>query len=124
MDRQLTQSAQAAALRTVKNIFAEWDISDSEAAKILGLELRKYGEYCDNPEAAPLDAQLLQRLSYVLGIFKALRMLYKDRAIGKGWVRRGNFSPAFNGKSPLEVILERGVSGLRTTRRYLEARVS
>ena len=61
----------------------------------------------------------LQRISYLLGIHKALQILYSDPALADSWIRRPN--AAFGGQSALERMLAGDVSDLAAVRAHLDA---
>jgi hypothetical protein len=64
---------------------------------------------------------LQDRLSLILGIYKALQILFPAPLQSDGWVRRPSSSPALGGRSALEVMLGGGVEDLYRVRRYLDA---
>jgi hypothetical protein len=63
----------------------------------------------------------MERISYVLGIYKALQVLLPDAAAADGWVRRPNAAPPFGGRSALERMLSGNVADLFLVRQYLDA---
>ena len=64
---------------------------------------------------------MLERISYVLGIHKALEILFPDPVRADAWVRRPNDAPLFGGRSALERMLGGNVSDLYVVRQYLDA---
>jgi hypothetical protein len=64
---------------------------------------------------------VLERISYVLGIYKALQILLPDPARADAWVRASNGAPLFAGRSALERMLAGNVSDLYAVRSYLDA---
>jgi len=68
-----------------------------------------------------LDADRLTRVSYVVGIYKALRILHSDAIAGE-WVRLPNRNPIFGGRTPLEYMIRGGLPAMQTVRRLLDAR--
>ena len=68
----------------------------------------------------PVPADVLERISYILGIYKALHLLFADRAQADGWVRRPNAALMFGGRSALERMLAGQVADLYVVRQYLE----
>jgi hypothetical protein len=63
---------------------------------------------------------VIYRISYVLGIFKALAILL-PRPNADDWIRRPNAYPMFGGRSALEFVLDEGMLGLHRVRAYLDS---
>ena len=111
----------APALRTFFNIAARWELSVDEQIALLGLGARStYFKWKQAPPAT-LPADTLERLSYILGIYKALQLLLPDERAADAWVRRPNDAPPFNGQPALERMLRGRVADLSEVRRYLDA---
>ena len=109
------------ALRTFFNIAALWNLSVEEQLVLLGLGARStYFKWKGSPPAS-LPPDTLERLSYILGIYKALQLLLPDERAADAWVRRPNLAPPFNGQSALERMLQGRVADLYEVRRYLDA---
>ena len=69
--------------------------------------------------ALPKDT--LERISYILGIFKALQILLPDEKAADAWVKRPNTAVLFAGKSALDRMLSGHVADLYVVRQYLDA---
>ena len=67
---------------------------------------------------------MLQRISYVLAIYKALQILLPNEQAADRWIKEPNLSPLFAGKAPLDLVLADQVSGLRVVRQYLDAQLN
>ena len=63
----------------------------------------------------------LERVSYILGIYKALNILLPNEQAADAWVRCPNTAPLFGGKSALDRMLLGKVSDLYVVRQYLDA---
>lgn len=70
-------------------------------------------------KAGNLSRDTLDRISYVLGIYKALHILFSERS-ARDWLRNPNLAPLFAGKSPLEYLLTGQLVALADVRRYLD----
>ena len=68
-----------------------------------------------------LEADRLTRISYLVGIFKALRILH-DRDLADEWVHMPNSNPIFAGRTPLSYMIRGGLPAMQTVRRLLDAR--
>ena len=68
-----------------------------------------------------LDTDRLTRISYLVGIFKALRILHCE-ALADEWVQLPNQNPIFAGQAPLAYMIRGGLPAMQTVRRLLDAR--
>jgi hypothetical protein len=68
-----------------------------------------------------LPKDTLERISYVLGIYKTLQVLLPDERAADAWVRQPNTAPLFGGRSALQRMLSGHVSDLYVVRQYLDA---
>jgi Protein of unknown function (DUF2384) len=64
---------------------------------------------------------VLERLSYLFGIYAALQILLPVASQADAWVRKPNAAPVFGGKSALERMLGGQVADLYVVRHYLDA---
>lgn len=60
-----------------------------------------------------IDDDVLIRISYLLGIYKALYILLTDPVQAEGWIRRPNVAPMFAGDTVLKFLCRGGLSELR-----------
>jgi hypothetical protein len=119
--------AQAAAgLRAFGKIAEQWQLSAADAMALLGVDSRStYYELLkrarESGEVNGLNRDQLDRLSYVVGIFESLRVLFPhSKGTRNGWVSRPNTSSMFAGKPPLDVMRS-GMIGLYQTFAHLSA---
>jgi hypothetical protein len=111
----------AAGLRAFERIAAAWQLSVDEQLRLLGQPPRStFFAWRKHPERASLPRDTLERLSYLLGIWKSLQILLPDAAAADAWVRRPNAAPAFGGRSALARMLAGNVSDLHAVRVYLD----
>jgi hypothetical protein len=115
------KSLSGPALRTFFRIAEAWGLSVDEQMTLLGLTNRAtlYNWRKDKEVALPKDT--LERISYVLGIFKALQILLPDEKAADAWVKRPNTAALFAGKSALDRMLSGHVADLYVVRQYLDA---
>ncbi|HEX5125388.1 MAG TPA: MbcA/ParS/Xre antitoxin family protein [Rhodocyclaceae bacterium] len=113
----------AAGLRTFFNIARDWDLGADAQIVLLGSPGRStFFKWKAAPESARLGHDTLERLSYILGIYKALQILLPDPHAADGWVKKSNAAPLFGGRSALDRMLAGNVSDLLAVRQYLDAR--
>jgi hypothetical protein len=115
-------SITAAGLRAFMNIARDWQLSVEEQIVLLGTPGRStFFKWKNDPASARVGRDTLERLSYLLGIYKALQILLPQAAAADAWVRQPNAAPLFGGKSALERMLGGNVSDLMAVRQYLDA---
>lgn len=110
-----------AAMRTYPNISHAWGLKESEAALLLGVPDSTYRRWKQAPENARLDANHLERISLILGIYKALHILLPNKEAANSWLQRANRNPLFAGHTPMERLLNGQVSDLYVVRQHLDA---
>jgi Protein of unknown function (DUF2384) len=112
----------AAALKALFNIVDRWEVRDEDARKLLGdISNGTYYKLKLNPRSKTLDQDRLRRISYLIGIFKSLNILYSQR-LADQWMRLPNTNPIFAGSTPLEYVVRGGQPAMDMVRRLLDAR--
>jgi Protein of unknown function (DUF2384) len=114
----------AAALKALFNIVNHWKIRDEDARELLGgISNGNYYQLKKNPRTPgkSLDQDKLRRISYLIGIFKSLNILYSQR-LADQWIQLPNSNPIFAGRTPLDYILRGGAPAMDMVRRLLDAR--
>jgi hypothetical protein len=118
-----SRAMSAAGLRAFFSIAQAWGLSTDEQMVLLGTPGRStFFKWKSAPQAADLKRDTLERVSYILGIFKALQVLLPDPAASDGWVKKPNTAPLFGGKSALDRMLGGNIGDLLAVRQYLDAR--
>ncbi len=111
----------APALRAFFRIAELWQLRLEEQMNLLGLTNRStLTNWRRDPEVS-LPKDTLERISYVLGIYKALQILLPDAQAADAWVKQANTAPLFGGKTALERMLSGQVADLYVVRQYLDA---
>ena len=109
------------ALRAFANIAEAWGLSVAEQLKLLGIASRSTFFKWRREREPRLPQDTLERLSYLLGIYKSLQILLPDTGAADAWVRQPNSAPPFGGGSALERMLSGQVADLYVVRQYLDA---
>lgn len=113
----------AAGLRAFFNIARDWNLSTDEQVVLLGAPGRStFFKWKSAPQSADLKRDTLERLSYILGIYKALQILLPATTSADAWVKKPNTAPLFGGNSALDRMLGGNVADLLAVRQYLDAR--
>ena len=115
--RRLSRSALAGFFRLAER----WSLRDEDARTLLGgVSSSAYYEWKKNPDRI-LDVDRITRISYLVGIYKALHILYGDR-LADEWVSLPNSNAIFGGRTPLACMLAGGLLTMQTVRKLLDAR--
>jgi hypothetical protein len=114
-------AAAGAALRTFFNIARAWGLSAPEEQRLLGVQRSTLYAWRAGDFPARLDADTLERLSYVFGIYSALQVLFPVADRADAWIRRPSTAPLFGGDSALARMLGGRVADLFQVRQYLDA---
>jgi hypothetical protein len=110
----------AAGLRAFARIADHWGLTVDEQRTLLGEPPRStFFAWRKTPEQAALSRDTLERLSLLLGIYKALQILLPEPAAADAWIRKPN--AAFGGASALAGMLGGNVADLLRVRRWLDA---
>ncbi len=109
------------ALQGFFNLATAWRLRDEDARELLGgLSSSAFYEWKKNPDRL-LEVDRITRISYLIGIYKALHILYGDK-LADEWVSLPNGNRIFAGRSPLAFMLGGGLLAMQTVRKLLEAR--
>jgi hypothetical protein len=121
--RGIRDNALAVGMRAFFQIAGKWKLSNEEAMALLGHPSKSTFHNWKNGNVSHMAYRhdLASRISYVLGIFKALEILFPDPARADEWLKRANDAPLFGGRSALERMLGGNVSDLFVVRQYLDA---
>ena len=111
----------APALRAFFAIAERWGLRVAEQRRLLGEPPESTFYKWKRQRDAVLSRDVLERISYLLGIYKSLQILFPDPARADAWVRRPNDAALFGGRSALEGMLGGNVSDLYVVREYLDA---
>lgn len=106
------------ALRTFFRIADAWGLKEQEQMRLLGLESRSTFQSWKRGAVAALSKDALERISYVMGIYKALHILLPKTA--DDWVRKPNKAEPFGGRSALDRMMSGNVADLYVVRQYVD----
>ena len=111
-----------AALRGFFRLVKRWTLRDEDAKQLLGgVTNGPYHEMKKYPDDRVLDPDTLLRISYLLGIFKALNSLH-SQPLADEWISLPNSNRIFGGGTPLGYMIQGGLPAMSTVRRLLDAR--
>lgn len=109
------------ALQAFFNICGKWELTSDQARILLGRPARSTYYRWKRDRTGALTNDVLERISYILGIYKALHILFAAPAQADGWIRRANAAPLFAGSSALDRLMGGQVADLYVVRQYLDA---
>ena len=107
--------------RMVAQLLEHWRLSAVDQATLLGLSANSRSTVARYRRGEPLadSPDLLARAGHLLGIHKALRILFpRDLDLVYRWVSAPN--RRFGGEAPLAVMRRHGYEGILAVRRYLD----
>ena len=107
------------ALRTFFRIAEVWSLKEQEQMSLLGLESRSTFQSWKRGAVAAIPKDALERISYILGIYKGLQTLLPKTA--DQWVRKPNKAGIFGGRSAIERMASGNVADLYVVRQYIDA---
>src|SRR5690242_8587127 len=91
-DRVQRERLSSSALKGFFQLAAAWKVRDDDARELLGgVRSSSFYEWKKHPERV-LEVDCITRISYLLGIYKALHILYGDK-LADEWVHLPNSNP-------------------------------
>lgn len=114
-------STGGAGLRAFVRAAELWNLPITQQLTLLGIASRSTYFKWRKEREPKLPRDTLERLSYLLGIYKALQLLLPDTRSADEWIHKPNAAPPFGGKSALERMLTGNVADLYVVRQYLDA---
>jgi len=116
-----SRSSRERLAKLVVALMDHWQLALPDQAALLGLSAQSRSTIARYRKGEPFadSADLLARAGHLLGIHKALRILFPhDRSLAYRWVTARN--RRFGGVAPLEVMKSHGYEGILAVRRYLD----
>lgn len=118
---QSLQNLSQAGLQAFFNISDLWGLTTEQERILLGHPARSTFFEWKRLKNAKLSHDTLERISYILGIYKALRILLPTENAAHAWIKKPNSASLFNLRSALDIMLQGNVADLADVRRYLDA---
>ena len=110
------------ALRAFFSMAEQWNLRIADQRKLLGDPPESTFYKWKRQQGGAAGRDVIERISYLLGIWKALQILFPDPAQANAWLHKPNQSPLFGGHSALQRMLSGNVADLFVVRQYLDAR--
>ena len=120
-DRAVRERLSGPALKAFFNVMRRWQVRDEDARALLGgVTNGPYYLMKREPDRV-LDADRLTRVSYIVGIFKALHLLHSE-ALADRWIQLPNANRIFAGSTPLAYMIRGGLPAFAIVRQLVDAR--
>jgi antitoxin Xre/MbcA/ParS-like protein len=120
-DKAVQEKLSPAANRAFFSVTTHWKLRDEDARTLLGGISNGSFYQLKRSVSKTLDQDKLTRISLLVGIFKALNILYSPK-LADAWVQLANANPIFAGESPLTYMRKGGVPNMIRVRQLLDAR--
>jgi hypothetical protein len=111
----------APALRGFFRLAEAWKLRAAEQRRLLGDPPESTFYKWKRELGGALGRDTLERISYLLGIWKSLQILFPDPDQADAWLHKPNTASLFGGHSALERMLSGNVADLYVVRQYLDA---
>jgi hypothetical protein len=98
------------AFSAFQQVCKAWSLTDDQQYALLGRTA--------DADSGPLSLDEVERVSYVLGIFRMLQKIAPDSP--RDWLAAGRFEPIFAGRSAIDLMCLADTRGLRQVSRHLE----
>ena len=110
-----------AAIRGMRGLARAWGLEVEQVCALLGdISASSWHAWAKRPPK-DLGVDRLTRISYLLGCYTALHVLY-DEELADAWPTRPNSNALFDGATPLSVLVSGGIPALAGVRALLDAR--
>ncbi len=110
----------AVAWKSLQALVQRFQFSEAEATALMGEMPRSTYQKGVHQHDGKLNRDHKERISYLLGIYKSLRILFTDSAQALTWIDRKNELPPFNGMTPKQFMLQGSIVRLAEVRRFLD----
>lgn len=108
------------AWKSMQQLMLRFSFNESEGRRLMGDMPRSSYHKGLSTHNVRLSRDQKERISYLLGIYKALRILFTDSAQAMSWIDRPNNLAPFNGLTPREYMVEGSLVRLAEVRRFLD----
>lgn len=112
----------AVGLKAFFRIAELWKLTTQEQMSLLGLSAEStLFKWKKDVTSARVSRDQLDRISYILGIFKSLQILFTNKEDADTWVKKSNSASIFGGKSALEKMCSGHLIDIAEIRLYLDS---
>lgn len=122
--KAISKNKNAVGLRAAIRILDKWSASAKQACAILRISSSTYGRAKnadDNTWSVNLDIDAMQRISFILNIHSALRLIFDNPDNVYGFVGMKNDNEFFNGRAPIEIMAQGDIVSLYETFKRIDS---
>ena len=119
--REVQERLSPSAVAAFFKLAQAWRLRDEASRQLLGGVSNGVFYQLKRGRRKTLDQDKLTRISLLVGIFKALNILYGTK-LADSWVTLPNSNPIFAGEAPLAYMVKGGLPALVRVRQLLDAR--
>ncbi|WP_042775592.1 antitoxin Xre/MbcA/ParS toxin-binding domain-containing protein [Sinorhizobium fredii] len=120
-DESVRERLTPAAVAGVVRLAEIWRLTSVEVCALLGdVSERTWFRMKKGEWSGSLSQDTLTRVSALIGIFKGLRLLFSE-PLADEWVKLPNKGPLFDGRRPVDAMIEGGIPKLLLVRRHVDA---
>ena len=109
------------ALRSFFGLAESWNLRIADQRKLLGDPPESTFYKRKRQQDGTPGRDVIERISYLLGIWKNLQILFPDTTQADAWLNKPNQAALFGGHSALQRMLSGNVADLYVVRQYLDA---
>lgn len=110
----------ATVVKAVVRTADAWKLTNAEAAALFDVPSATWSRMKAGAYNGKLDQDKVTRASLVIGVFKGLRLLFNG-PLTVGWPKTSNSGPDFNGRTPVELMIEGGIPAMMRVRQHIDA---
>ncbi len=110
-----------AGFKAADNILSNWGCSAQQSQSIMKVSRSSYHKFKAKPETANLTDDQLERVSYILNIHQALKIVFSNPANINGFMTMNNYNDFFAGRAPLEIITSGSFGDLYEVAKRIDA---
>ncbi len=109
-----------AVVKAVVRTAEAWKLTNSEAAALFDVPSATWSRMKAGIYKGNLDQDKVTRASLMIGLFKGLRLLFNG-PLTYGWPKTINEGQEFNGRTPVEAMIEGGIPAMMRVRQHVDA---
>jgi uncharacterized protein (DUF2384 family) len=109
-----------AAIKAMKRIAEHWHLKGDASAALLGVSASTWDRMAAGRWDQSLSQDQLTRVSAIVGVFKGLHLLFADDMADR-WARLRNRGALFEGRTPVDAMIEGGIPTMLDVRRHVDA---
>jgi hypothetical protein len=110
----------ATIVKAVTRAADAWQLRNADGAALFDVPLATWNRMKAGQFRGTLDRDKIMRASLIIGIFKGLRLLFNG-PLEQGWPKARNAGPFYQGRSPVEVMIEGGIPAMMRVRDHIDA---